>query len=133
MRDRLAVGIAGLAVVLLSGSCFLPAAKVRAGSRPEARGQELFATKGCVHCHGAGGVGGTIGPDLQLVRKRLDAPMMFRQIHDGGKAMPSFGDQLSDDEINDVVAYLRAKRKLVAVPPRAVVPPAPKPAGDDPE
>ena len=96
---------------------------VQAGSTPEDRGAELFATRGCEFCHGKAGVGGGRGPDLQLVRKRKTAEEMMKQIHDGGKGMPPFGDQLTTPEIDDLVAFLRAKRKFIKVPP----PPAPNP------
>jgi len=43
---------------------------------------------------------------------------MVAQIHDGGKQMPSFGDELSAKEIEDLVAFLRAKRKVILVPPK---------------
>jgi len=36
---------------------------------------------------------------------------MVVQIHNGGKEMPAFGDQLSKAQIDDLVAYLRSKRK----------------------
>ena len=93
----------------------VPEEKVNAGSTPVTRGAELFASKGCVHCHGPAGVGGDRGPDLQLVRKRMAAEAMARQIHDGGREMPAFGDALTAGEIEDLVAYLRAKRKFVTV------------------
>jgi len=97
---------------------------VQAGSTPKDHGAELFATHGCEFCHGKAGVGGGRGPDLQLVRKRKTADQMTRQIHDGGMGMPPFAEQLTAPEINDLVVYLRAKRKFVKVPPP---PPAPKP------
>jgi len=100
-----------------------PPQTVQAGSTSEAHGAELFATRGCEFCHGKAGIGGGRGPDLQLVRKRKTAAQMMTQIHDGGKGMPPFGEQLSAPEIDDLVAFLRAKRKLVKVPPPA----APKP------
>ena len=100
---------------------------VSAGSEAKARGAELFATRGCVHCHGAAGVGGDRGPDLQLVRKRLRAEKIAHQIHDGGGGMPAYGDQLSSPEIDDLVAYLRAKRKFVVV-----LHPSAAPAAKDP-
>jgi mono/diheme cytochrome c family protein len=71
-------------------------------------------------------VGGGRGPDLQLVRKRLTAAQMIHQIHDGGKGMPPFGMVLTAPEINDLVTYLRAKRKFIKVPP-PTPPDAPKP------
>jgi mono/diheme cytochrome c family protein len=95
---------------------------VLGGSNAKARGAEIFATHGCAFCHGKEGVGGGRGPDLQLVRKRLKPEQISRQIHDGGKGMPPFGDQLTGAEIEDLVAYLRAKRKFVVVPPAAAKP-----------
>ena len=101
---------------------------VEAGSTPKDRGAELFATRGCEFCHGKAGVGGGRGPDLQLVRKRRTADEMAKQIHDGGKGMPPFAELLTAPEIDDLVAYLRAKRKFVKVPPPA----APEAAKPDP-
>lgn len=98
---------------------------VVAGSDAKDRGAELFATKGCEFCHGKGGVGGGRGPDLQLVRQRKTAEEMMKQIHDGGKGMPPFGEQLTAPEIDDLIAFLRAKRKFVKVPPPPVVKPDP--------
>ena len=99
---------------------------VIAGSSAKDRGAELFATKGCEFCHGKAGIGGGRGPDLQLVRQRKTAAEITKQIHDGGKAMPPFGEQLTAPEIDDLVTFLRAKRKFVKVPPPPVAP-APKP------
>lgn len=59
---------------------------------------------------------------MQLVRRRKTAEEMTKQIHDGGKGMPPFGEQFTAPEISDLVTYLRAKRKFVKVPP----PPAAK-------
>jgi mono/diheme cytochrome c family protein len=111
-------------ISLLTVAC-LPGKTVHAGSTPQARGAELFATTGCAHCHGPAGIGGPTGPDLQLVRKRLSADMIAQQIRDGGKAMPAFGEDLTKPDIDDLVAYLRAKRKLVLVPIPPVVPTLP--------
>lgn len=112
----------GASLALLLGGAISPG--VHAGSSAEKRGSELFATTGCAHCHGPAGVGGRIGPDLQLVRKRLNASGIAEQIRKGGKEMPAFGDELTADQINDLVAFLRAKRAYVRVPPR------PKPEPD---
>jgi mono/diheme cytochrome c family protein len=104
---------------------------VLAGSSAKSRGAELFATKGCAHCHGPAGVGGGKGPDLQTVRKRRNTEAIITQIHDGGKAMPQFGDELSAGEIEDLAAFLRAKRKVVVVPPKPAEKPAPAPGDKD--
>jgi mono/diheme cytochrome c family protein len=74
-------------------------------------GAALFHEKGCEHCHGVDGRGGELGPDLSTVGKRLNKEKIGHQIHDGGAAMPAFGDVLQPDEIRDLVDFLRAKRK----------------------
>jgi mono/diheme cytochrome c family protein len=111
-----------------------PTSSVSAGSNAKSRGAEVFATHGCAHCHGPAGVGGNKGPDLQLVRKRLNKAQITKQISDGGKSMPAFADTLSSTQIDDLVAYLRAKRKVIVVAPK---PPAetpnPAPAQSDPD
>jgi len=112
---------AALAVLL---AILNPARLALAGSSAKDRGAELFATKGCTHCHGPAGVGGGKGPDLQLVRTRLKRDQILTQIHNGGKSMPDFGDKLTADQINDLASFLLAKRKYIPVPPK----PAPKPA-----
>ena len=74
-------------------------------------GAVLFHEKGCEHCHGVDGRGGDLGPDLSTVGKRLSKQKIENQIHDGGAAMPAFGDVLQPDEIKDLVDFLHAKRK----------------------
>lgn len=107
----------------------LPASTiVTAGSKASDHGAEIFATHGCAHCHGDKGVGGGRGPDLQLVRKRLSGSAIAQQIHDGGKGMPAYADQLSDTEVDDLVAFLKAKRKFIVVP--QPVQDEPKPAAE---
>jgi len=114
-------------------SLFRPLPSVSAGSSAKQRGAELFATLGCAHCHGPAGVGGGKGPDLQLVRKRMNKEQIAHQIHDGGMSMPAFANSLTDTEIQDLVAYLRAKRKFVKVPAKPPAAPAtPSPSDSDP-
>jgi len=80
-------------------------------SESKKAGATLFHEKGCEHCHGANGQGGELGPDLSTVGKRLKKQQIEHQIHDGGAAMPAFGDVLQPDEIKDLVDFLHAKRK----------------------
>jgi mono/diheme cytochrome c family protein len=85
---------------------------IRAYSSDSKRsGATLFHEKGCEHCHGVNGRGGELGPDLSTVGKRLKKQQIEHQIHDGGAAMPAFGDALQPDEIKDLVDFLHAKRK----------------------
>jgi putative heme-binding domain-containing protein len=70
----------------------------------------------CSMCHGLGARGGGRGPDLTLARKKhgnSDAAL-FRTIHDGvpGTDMPaamgSIGVEMKDQEIWQVISYLRS-------------------------
>jgi putative heme-binding domain-containing protein len=70
----------------------------------------------CAFCHGLGARGGGRGPDLTRAQKRhgnTDAEM-FHNIHEGiaGTAMPaavgSIGVGMTDEEIWQVIAYLRS-------------------------
>ena len=76
-------------------------------------GAGIFKSK-CVLCHGADGAGNTpLGKQLQAanlrskeVQKLSDAEL-HKAVHDGQANMPPFGEQLTDDEIGQVVQYLR--------------------------
>ncbi len=116
--QRAAFLAAVFAAAIVCGS--IHPAMVAAAPDAKTRGAEQFATKGCVFCHGKEGIGGGRGPDLQLVRKRKSVDEMTKQIHEGGKGMPPFGEVLTEPEIKDIVAYLRANRKFVVVPPKPV-------------
>jgi mono/diheme cytochrome c family protein len=80
-------------------------------------GQRLFAEKRCADCHGAGGRGGGIGPDLaERGRERSltgfaaamwnKAPAMQEAMRARGIAVPT----LTPEEMADIVGYLYALR-----------------------
>lgn len=110
---------------ILTAACFVAIAVALACSLPQPStpvvhaysseskksGATLFHEKGCEHCHGVDGRGGGLGPNLDSVGKRLKRQQIEHQIHDGGAAMPAFGDVLQPDEIKDLVDFLRANRK----------------------
>jgi len=85
-----------------------PAAEASPGASPavEAAGDsaaEVFA-ENCSGCHGSRGEGG-FGPPLAAAGfVSLVAPM----VEEGGITMPSFGDQLSDAQIQGVAEYVAA-------------------------
>jgi mono/diheme cytochrome c family protein len=110
--------LALLPVILLLTA--IPAHAAHGGTRKadEQAGAVLFQNKGCAHCHGAGGSGGKKGPDLTNIRKNKLWPpaKITAQILNGGPKMPPFGDSLTDPEIAQVVAYLRAKRRPIPPP-----------------
>ena len=73
------------------------------------QGAELFSTRGCTHCHGSSGEGTDSGPSLGGVRHRLTTAQIEHQIVVGGQQMPAFGDTLDHNQVESLVAYLRAK------------------------
>jgi ubiquinol-cytochrome c reductase cytochrome b subunit len=89
--------------------CSLAAfANSRSGRR--AHGAAIFTESGCVHCHTIGNAGGHKGPDLSGVGRRLKKSQMQRQIANGSKLMPPFGEDLQGQDMSDLLAYLRSCR-----------------------
>ncbi len=87
------------------------------GDTPEERGANLFQGAGCVACHMIDGVGGAVGPDLTNVYDKGEdyikesILMPNAVVVEGFQAniMPqNFGDTLSDENINDLVAYFKS-------------------------
>ncbi|HEY2717068.1 MAG TPA: cytochrome c [Solirubrobacterales bacterium] len=74
------------------------------GGDPEA-GATVFATN-CSVCHGEDGHGGAGGPDLRTMPKAKTEAGAIEQVTEGGGGMPPFGDVLSEEEIQNVAAYV---------------------------
>ncbi|MFQ5875084.1 MAG: c-type cytochrome [Dehalococcoidia bacterium] len=92
------------------------------------RGEALFWSEtgkaGCFRCHAVGGRGGTRGPDLtrvalragdrvpgltaeQYLLEKVSAGMTYEfTVPEYAPMMPPFGQFMSEEEINDLVAYL---------------------------
>ena len=112
-------------ILLAAFASSLPARAASSVSDADAQaGAVLFRDKGCTRCHGSGGVGTPKGPSLADIRNNKDWPpeKMADHILNGGQKMPPFREALADDEIAQLVAYLRAKNRPV---------PPPLPAGSD--
>lgn len=90
-------------------------------------GAVVFRDKGCAYCHGADGNGTGKGPSLANLRKTWKAPQIAAQIENGGQKMPSFQDSLTHDELDQLVAYLRAKHRPTAPPSQPNTAPAAQP------
>ncbi len=71
-----------------------------------ARGEQVFAENGCANCHvlESAGATSTVGPNLDDARPTFERTV--EQVRDGGGGMPAFGDQLSDEDIRAVAAYV---------------------------
>jgi len=82
-------------------------------------GAQLYHDKGCGQCHGAKLEGTKKGPALAAIQDDKDWPpeKITKQIVDGGAKMPPFGESLTDPEVAQLVAYLRAKDRPAPPPP----------------
>ena len=71
-----------------------------------AAGEEVYASAGCGGCHTleAAGSTGNVGPNLD--ESQPDAELVVDRVTNGAGAMPAFGDQLDEQQIQDVAAYV---------------------------
>lgn len=129
-RLKLLAG-AGLAAAALGGAAYWFVATPRPGAAW--RGAQLARAKGCVACHGEGGVGGIANPnslekevpaftggtammyvesEAEIREWILDGrPKRLDKSPAGDKAtvaMPAYRGHLSDSEVDDLVAWYRA-------------------------
>ena len=71
-----------------------------------ANGKAVFASAGCGGCHtfSEAGSSGSVGPNLDDASPSFDK--VVSQVTNGGGPMPAFKDQLSEQEIRDVAAFV---------------------------
>ena len=76
------------------------------GSGDAVAGKEVFASAGCGGCHtfSAAGTSGSVGPNLDDASPSYDH--VVTQVTEGGGAMPSFKDDLTGQQIQDVAAFV---------------------------
>ena len=77
-----------------------------ATSGDAAAGKEVFASAGCGGCHtfSAAGSSGSVGPNLDDASPSHDH--VVTQVTNGGGAMPSFKNDLTEQQIQDVAAFV---------------------------
>jgi mono/diheme cytochrome c family protein len=74
------------------------------GGSPEL-GAAVFS-ENCSTCHGATGHGGNGGPDLRTMPLAQSEEGAIQQVTNGGGGMPPFSGVLSEEEIENVAAYV---------------------------
>jgi mono/diheme cytochrome c family protein len=97
--------LSALALLLLLS----PAGFASSRSQRE-HGAAIFAASGCTHCHRIRNEGGHKGPDLSGVGRKLKTDQMRRQIVEGSKVMPPFGEDIQDTDLADLLSYLHSCR-----------------------
>ena len=70
-----------------------------------------FNEKGCLYCHTISGHGGLRGPDLTYIGDRLSSDELTWRIMNGGLNMPGFGGTLTNEELSDLVIFLKSRTK----------------------
>ncbi len=89
----------------------------------------LFSSSGCPQCHGPALAGTGKGPALAGIGRRLSRAQIVAQIHNGGGAMPAYGDVLTATEIRQLADSLARSQPLsIPAPPQHAEPSAAAPA-----
>jgi putative heme-binding domain-containing protein len=113
LKKRVAARELWLVALAITASILLAPVRAFAQDVPTAnpspadvdQGKATFEQR-CSVCHGLDG-GGALGPNIQAVPMRIGAPVVAGTIKNGiAGAMPAFGGQLSDAQIQQVIAYL---------------------------
>jgi cytochrome c len=127
MASRYAIpkGLHFVLIAVISGVLLVSAAQTASSGENPARGKLLY-TERCVFCHGDDGSGRSLQtrvarlpfpvPDLTNPEfmSRFSGKELFNVIKEGGtragksRFMPPAGRWLSDDDIRDVIVYLRS-------------------------
>jgi mono/diheme cytochrome c family protein len=96
------------AVALVAGLVFVVMLFANEGGGEASPGAAIYANS-CASCHGADGSGG-LGPALagEVSANFPDVADQITFVAEGAGIMPAFGDELSDEELRQVVEYTRS-------------------------
>jgi ubiquinol-cytochrome c reductase cytochrome b subunit len=99
----------------------VPEAMVRSAGPRELQGALVLQNKNCRNCHALDGIGGTRGPDLTTVGRRLTRDQLIDQVSNGtpgGGNMPAYGKQIGPAELDALVDFLVGLRPEDVPPAR---------------
>ena len=110
---------------------------------PAAAGQQLYQTLGCASCHGANGEGGrgpsligvfgkmtplqtgeTVRADEPYIRESITNPQA-KLVAGFGPIMPTFQGQISEDQLVQLLAYIKSLQGAGAQAPTPATNPPP--------
>ena len=97
-----------------------PGADKLAVNQSEYNGWKTFAVN-CTRCHGEDAIGSTIAPSLvKSLRETVTHEVFVQTVTNGrpDKGMPTWGPLLSDKQIEDLYAYLKARSEGRLAPGR---------------
>ena len=111
---------------------------------PATAGQQLYQTLGCASCHGANGEGGrgptlagvfgrqvplasggTVVADEAYLRESIITPQA-KLVAGFGPIMPTFQGQVSEDQLVQLLAYIKSLQVSSAVTPATAASPSPE-------
>lgn len=89
-----------------TGAETVPAGGGTTASGDAEAGKAVFGSAGCTGCHTLADAGstGTVGPNLD--KTKPSEALVRDRVTNGMGQMPSFKDQLSEDEIRNLAAYV---------------------------
>ncbi len=100
------------ALLLLSGMWMLATGSANAQESMDdpadvEDGKEIFEAN-CARCHGNDGTGSNFGRDLtDVATQEPDRSVHITSVTDGKGNMPAFGSDLSEDDIDKAISYVR--------------------------
>lgn len=115
MRGPQAIGVtlAAIAALHLAAAVASHASRERSpapmAATPTTPGARLFIAKGCVSCHSLHGQGGSVGPALDDVGRRVTRDDLLRRLRDPASVQPRTlmpRIPLTDEERNGLARFL---------------------------
>jgi ubiquinol-cytochrome c reductase cytochrome b subunit len=79
------------------------------GPGPAFSGARIFHARGCQFCHAVAGRGGSYGPDLTDVTRRLPPEFIAERTLRGIGNMPAYRNVLTSEEMALIIEYLRSQ------------------------